>query len=203
MALIGVNEGEEIANHVARNEGLAGGEVDMAGTVGPEGVEEDGALFLDVFSGCVGGVGHVAENLLGTSASKKRHAATEVIGEADGVEPVGELVAFLKRLMNMKDFCIRKTEVELAETLATLVGEVMGVRENVVFGDGVGLGKYRVGRGVVAEVITAGEVVDGEDDERGKDRRLSAKKPAPIAMNFAICMVRVSELLVVVENKDR
>lgn len=37
----------------------------------------------------------------------------------------------------------------------------------------------------------------------GKIARLSVKKPAPIAMNFAICMMRVSELLIVVENKDR
>lgn len=148
---------------------MAVGEADATGAVGPEGIEEDGALFLDVFSGCVGRVSHVAENLLGAGTSEKRDATTKVAGEAEGAELVGKLVALPERLVNMEDFRVRETEVELAEMLAAIVDEVVGVREDVAVGNGVSLGEHGVGRGLVAEMIAAGEVVDEEDDERRED----------------------------------
>lgn len=162
---VSANDGEEVADHAARNKRLVIGEVDVAGTVGPKAVAKNSALLLDIAPGGVGGVGHVAEELLGTGTGEERLATTEVIGEAEGMELVGELVTLFERLVGMEDFCIGKTKVEFAEILVTLIEEVVGIGEDVVLGGGVGFGEHRTCWGSAAEVVAAGEMVDGKSDE--------------------------------------
>lgn len=138
----GVDNGEEVTDYVTRNKRLMVREVDVAGAVGPKAVAKNDALLLDVATGGVGGVGHVAEKLLGTSAGEERRATAEVVGEAEGMELVGDLVTLFEHSVGMEDFCVGETEVELAEILVTLVEKVVSIGEDVVLGGGVGFGEH-------------------------------------------------------------
>lgn len=165
---VGIDETEELADDVARDERLMVGESGIVGIMWAEGIAKDGVLLLDCLPVGFGDIVHFMEELFSASTSKERRATAEVTGEAERPEMEGEPVALREGFIDMEDFCVGKTEVEVAEMVAVSVGEMVGVGEDIGRSDSVGVGENGARRGVVAKVVATGKMVDGEADECGE-----------------------------------
>ena len=165
LVAVGVDEVEKAADDVAGNEGLMLGESDLRGIAWKESIAEDGALKAYVFPVGGGARSHFLKETLGTGTGQEWPAATEVVGEAEGVEIIDESVVLFETLIGVVDFGVGETEVEFAIGVVLFVDAVVGVGEDVVGGETIGVGKNVAAGGVVAEELAAGEVVDDESSE--------------------------------------
>ena len=155
LVAVGVDEAKKVADDVAGNEGLMLGKGDFLGIAWKESIAEDGALKAYVFPVGGGARSHFLKEAFGAGTSQKWPAATEVVGEAEGVEIIDEPVVLFETLIGVVDFGVGETEVELAIGVVLFVDAVVGVGEDVAAG-GV----------VVSDDVAAGEVVDDETCEK-------------------------------------
>jgi hypothetical protein len=163
LVAVGVDEVEKVADDVAGNEGLVLGEGDLRGIAWKESIAEDGALKAYVFPVGGGACSHFLKETFGAGAGQEWSAATEVVGEAEGVEIIDESVVLFETLIGVVDFRVGEAEVELAIGVVLFVDAVVGVGEDVVGGDAVGVGEDVAAGGVaVSDDVAAGEVVDDE-----------------------------------------
>ncbi len=166
LVAVGVDEVEKVADDVAGNEGLMLGEGDLRGIAWKESIAEDGALKSYIFPVSGGARSHFLKEAFGAGTSQKRSAATEVVGEAESAEIIDEPVVLFEVLIGVEDFRVGEAEVELAIGVVLFVDAVVGVGEDVVGGDAVGVGKNVAAGGVaVSDDVAAGEVVDCETGE--------------------------------------
>ncbi len=163
LVAVRVNEVEKVADDVAGNEGLVLGESDLWGIAWKESIAEDGALKAYIFPVGGGACSHFLKETFGAGAGQEWSAATEVVGEAESAEIIDEPVVFLEALIGVEDFRVGEAEVELAIGVVLFVDAVVGVGEDVVSGETVGVGKNVAAGGVVvSDDVAAGEVVDDE-----------------------------------------
>ena len=167
LVAVGVDEAKKVADDVAGNEGLMLGKGDFLGIAWKESIAEDGALKAYVFPVGGGACSHFLKETFGAGAGQEWSAATEVVGEAEGVEIIDEPVVLFETLIGVVDFGVGETEVELAIGVVLFVDAVVSVGEDVVGGDTVGVGEdVAAGGVVVSDDVAAGEVVDDETCEK-------------------------------------